>query len=142
MYARSSLGLDLLRPHHRLHVCLGSFEEFECAVEDVDAAVMLETIEHIDAGRLPRVERAVFAHWAPRLILITTPNKEYNRLHGLAPNQRRHSGHRFEWDRRQFRAWCDGVGGRNGYEVRYHDVGSVDAVHGSSTQMAAFWKRS
>lgn len=140
--ARRLLGIDLLRPDRRLHVCLGSFETTDwhapTVEQPLDAAVLLETIEHVDPGRLPRVEHVVFERLNPGLVLITTPNKEYNPLHGMAPRQRRHPGHRFEWTRAQFKAWCAGVAERKGYRVRFTDIGPVDPVHGSTTQMARF----
>jgi small RNA 2'-O-methyltransferase len=136
--ARERLGLDLFRRDERLHVCLGSFEESDWAEGTFDAAVLLETIEHVDAGRLPRVERAVFRELRPALVIVTTPNREYNALHGMSAGERRHPGHRFEWTRAQFRAWGDGVTTRQGYAVHYRDIGPPDPAVGSSTQMACF----
>ena len=103
-----------------------------------DAAVMLETIEHIAPGHLPRVERAVFAGMHPRLLLVTTPNQEYNVLHGMAAGRKRHPGHHFEWTRAQFQHWAGGVAQRHGYSVSFSDLGPPDPVRGSSTQMAKF----
>lgn len=136
--ARAALGLDLLHPDPRLHVFHGSFEEPDWELPRVDAAVLLETIEHVDPGRLPRVEHTVFGRLRPGLVLITTPNSEYNVLHGMAPDERRHPGHRFEWNRARFRSWCEDVACRRGYQVRYIDVGEADPVYGSPTQMARF----
>jgi small RNA 2'-O-methyltransferase len=140
--ARERLGLDLFSRDERLHVCLGSFEDSDWAEADIDAAVLMETIEHIDPGRLSRVERAIFRQLRPGLVLVTTPNKEYNPLHGMSAGERRHPDHRFEWTRAQFRTWCDGVAARQGYEVRYRDIGPRDPAAGSSTQMACFEKPS
>jgi len=136
--ARQRLGLDLFSTNTRLQVRLGSFENSDWAESSVDAAVLLETIEHIDPGRLSRVEQALFGQIRPKLVIVTTPNKEYNVLHGMGANQRRHPGHRFEWTRAQFQAWASGVATRHTYEVKFADIGSVDAHCGSSTQMASF----
>ncbi len=136
--AREQLGLDLCRQDQRLQVCLGSFEDTDWVEGTFDAAVLLETIEHIDPGRLPRVERAVFHELHPKTVVVTTPNKEYNPLHGLSAGERRHPGHRFEWTRAQFRAWCEAIAEREGYEVCFRDIGPPDADVGSSTQMACF----
>lgn len=138
--ARERLGIDLFSRDKRLHVCLGSFEDSDWVEGAVDAAVLLETIEHIDPGRLPRVERAVFGRLAADVVLVTTPNREYNILHGLAQGERRHPGHRFEWTRGQFRLWCDAVASRHGYRVRFQDIGPPDPIVGSSTQMAHFFR--
>jgi len=136
--ARLALDVDLLRPNPRLSVSYGSFEEENRELAGFDAAVLLETIEHIDAGRLPRVERAVFAGMHPGMVLVTTPNSEYNPVHGLARGERRHPGHRFEWNRAQFRAWASGVATRNGYRLSFEDLGWPQAEIGGSSQMACF----
>lgn len=136
--ARTRLGIDLLAPDARLSVRWGSFEDVDAELAGFDAAVLLETIEHIEADRLPRVEHAVFAVARPRLVVVTTPNRDYNPLHGMAAGTRRHAGHRFEWNRAQFRAWATGVATRNGYAVEFADIGPADPARGSSTQMASF----
>lgn len=136
--ARERLGIDLFKPDKRLQVRLGSFEDSDWAEGAIDAAVLLETIEHIDPGRLSRVESAVFGRLRPALVVVTTPNSEHNALHGLCAGERRHPGHRFEWTRAQFRAWCHGVAQRQGYAVRFQGIGPPDPVVGSSTQMACF----
>jgi SAM-dependent methyltransferase len=136
--ARAAMGLNWLQPDPRLAVRLGSFEEIDVELTGFDAAVMLETIEHIAPGHLPRVERAVFAGMHPRLLLVTTPNQEYNVLHGMAAGRKRHSGHHFEWTRAQFQHWAGGVAQRHNYSVSFSDLGPPDPVRGSSTQMAIF----
>ncbi len=136
--ARFTLGLDWLRPAAQLDVRFASFEEAEHDLAGFDAAVMLETIEHIDPHRLSRVEHAVFGRMRPNTVLVTTPNQEYNVLHGMPPGRRRHPGHRFEWSRAQFRQWSSGVAERRGYSVAFVNLGPVDPLRGSSTQMARF----
>lgn len=136
--ARSALNIDLLDTARRIVVRYGSFEERDPELAGFDAAVLLETIEHIEPGRLPRVEQAVFAGMRPQLVLVTTPNREYNPLHGMVRGQRRHPGHRFEWDRAQFRQWAEGVAARNGYALTCADLGPPHPVHGASSQLARF----
>lgn len=136
--ARTNLGLDPLVPGGRTQVRFGSFEEADPSLPKFDAAVMLETIEHIDPRNLSRVERTVFGVIRPANILITTPNQEYNVLHGMSPGQLRHPGHRFEWTRPQFQSWCSGVAQRNDYQVSFMDLGPRDPALGSSTQMGRF----
>ncbi len=122
----------------RVQVYCASFEAPDADLAGFDAAAMVETIEHIDPGRLARVEAAVFGRMQPELVLVTTPNQEFNVLHGLGPGERRHRDHRFEWPRARFRRWARGVAERNGYRARFVDVGPADPLLGSSTQMARF----
>ncbi len=123
---------------NRIHVRVGSFAEIDPDLVGFDAAVMLETIEHIEPQRLSRVERAVFSQFRPRLVLITTPNEEYNVMHGMVPGQTRHPDHRFEWNRAKFQQWARGVATRNGYAASFFAIGPSDPILGSSTQMASF----
>jgi len=101
-----------------------------------DAAALVETIEHIDAHRLSSVERAVFGSFRPATVVITTPNSEYNPIHGAPAGSFRHPDHRFEWPRAKFRDWARGVAGRNGYRAAFGDIGEPDPDLGSPTQMA------
>lgn len=122
----------------RLSLCHASFTEASDVFRGFDAAVMLETLEHIDPQRLSVLEKAVFGHFRPRLVMVTTPNREYNVLYGLPQGALRHRDHRFEWDRDKFRQWATGVAGRHGYQVTFDAIGPVDPFYGSSTQMAVF----
>ncbi len=121
-------------------VCLWQASFTSCVEEfaGFDAAVLLETIEHVEPNRLSAVEQAVFVGYHPQVVLLTTPNFEYNELHGLRPGALRHRDHRFEWSREKFQNWAAGVARRNGYQVVFDAIGPVDARRGSSTQMATF----
>ena len=80
----------------------------------------------------------MFRCYRPLTVLVTTPNQEYNVLHGMRPGALRHPDHRFEWDRRRFRRWAFGIACRNGYAVEFDDIGALDPALGASTQMAIF----
>jgi small RNA 2'-O-methyltransferase len=136
--ARRALGLGPGADGGRMQVRHGSFEATDAALAGFDAAALVETIEHVDPRRLARVEQAVFGGMRPGHVLVTTPNQEYNVLHGLPPGKMRHPGHRFEWTRARFREWARGVAGRNSYAVRFFDIGPFDPFLGSTTQMARF----
>ena len=66
----------------------------------LDAAVLMEVIEHIDPSRLAALGRTVFGAAAPQTVIVTTPNAEYNvRFATLPAGAMRHRDHRFEWTR-------------------------------------------
>jgi len=102
------------------------------------AVVMVETIEHIDPDRLSLVERAVFTTIAAPLVVVTTPNADFNPLLGVPPHRLRHPDHLFEWGRERFARWAEGVARRNGYAVRLEDLGGCVAGFGGPSQMAVF----
>jgi 3' terminal RNA ribose 2'-O-methyltransferase Hen1 len=105
----------------------------------LDAAVLMEVIEHVDPPRLDAIERSVFGHAAPGTVITTTPNAEYNvRFETLPAGTMRHRDHRFEWTRGEFRSWAGHVAAAYGYAVRYLPVGPDDPEVGPPTQMAIF----
>lgn len=122
----------------RLRLDAGSYLEFASHLLNVDAVVMVETIEHLDPGHLSLAEALVFGRYGPDTVVVTTPNVEFNPLYGLGPGELRDPDHRFEWSRDRFRRWAQGVARRHRYRVRFRDIGELDPDRGSPTQMAVF----
>lgn len=103
-----------------------------------DAAALVEVIEHVDAPRLGALSRTIFEHARPRVVIVTTPNAEYNARFGLAPGALRHADHRFEWTRAELHAWADRVASEYGYSVEHRPIGEMHEALGAPTQMAVF----
>ncbi|WP_366556089.1 methyltransferase domain-containing protein [Aquibaculum sediminis] len=103
-----------------------------------DAAALVEVIEHLDPGQLPAVERSVFRCFRPGMVVVTTPNQEYNRLYPMGRRRFRDPDHRFEWPRHRFQEWAGGMAQRNGYRVSFRGIGAEHPSLGASTQMAVF----
>ncbi|MFC7329430.1 3' terminal RNA ribose 2'-O-methyltransferase Hen1 [Marinactinospora rubrisoli] len=149
-WARRRLRTDRMPEQRarRLDLFVGSALYRDRRFTGHDAAVLMEVVEHVDPSRLPALEQAVFGHAAPRTVVVTTPNIEYNvRYAGLAasadappeaPGRLRHADHRFEWTRAEFAAWTGSVAERYGYRVRHLPVGDVDPQLGPPTQMGVF----
>ncbi|MCA1804531.1 MAG: class I SAM-dependent methyltransferase [Xanthomonadaceae bacterium] len=136
--ARALLSDHLASGRPGLRLVCGSYAETHEAFRDYDAAAMVETIEHVRPEELSAVERAVFGGMRPRVLFLTTPNREYNPLFGLAPGERREPDHQFEWDRARFRRWTVGVAQRNGYRVTLGGLGESHPELGHPTQTAFF----
>lgn len=115
-----------------------SFDRVNANLIGFDAAIMLETIEHIEPRYLSRIEHAIFSVYKPKLVVMTTPNAEYNPVYRLRAGETRHPGHKFEWTRPQFKNWCEGVARRRNYMVEFIPIGEEHPLLGSSTQMARF----
>ncbi|GAA2414953.1 3' terminal RNA ribose 2'-O-methyltransferase Hen1 [Actinomadura vinacea] len=123
----------------RVEILQGALTYTDERFRGYDAAVLMEVIEHVDPPRLGAVERVVFGDARPRVVVVTTPNREYNvRYEGLAPGAMRHPDHRFEWTRAEFEEWAGRVAAAFGYQVRYAGVGDDDAEVGAPTQMGVF----
>jgi len=133
------LHLERMSERQRERVLLfqGSLTYEDERFAGYDTAVLMEVIEHVDRPRLDALERVVFGRARPGVVVVTTPNVEYNALYeGLTGS--RHSDHRFEWNRVEFAAWCDRVAARFGYTVTVDGVGAVDPELGAPTQLAVF----
>lgn len=107
-------------------------------LQGFDCAVLVETIEHLDAGRLGAFENSILGRLGPDTVVVTTPNAEYNALLGVPAHRFRHPDHRFEWDRARFRRWANGVARRHGYRVSCTDIAGHHPRLGGVSQMAIF----
>ncbi len=139
--ARDRLRLDRLAPAQAQRVTLiqGSLLYRDARLGGYDAAAVVEVIEHLDPARLAAFERVLFEAARPRVVVLTTPNAEYNvRFPTLAAGTFRHSDHRFEWTRAEFQAWANRVAGAYGYSVTIVPVGPEDAQVGAPSQLARF----
>ena len=114
----------------------GSLYFYDEAFHSIDAIVLCEVIEHIDEARVADVLAMLTTQYVPRLLVVTTPNAEYN-VH-YAIETKRHHDHRFEWTRAQFEAWCKQAGD---YDVSFTGIGEERPGTGHPTQMAIFTRR-
>ena len=133
------LHLDRGGVGDRVSLIQGSLTLKDDRLEGFDAAVLCEVIEHVDPHRLDAVAACVFGCARPRVVVLTTPNREFNAVWQTLPaSERRHADHRFEWDRPEFAAWTDEVADRHGYRVQRSGVGEERAEFGPPSQLAVF----
>lgn len=139
--AKEKLDYDILPEavRSRFNLIHGSLTYLDERTKGFDASVVVEVIEHLDVNRLSTFEKNVFGYINSRVVIVTTPNIEYNakfaKLSGF-----RHPDHRFEWTRSEFKSWCDKVSQQFGYEYRIAPIGENDPAFGSPTQMGVFLK--
>jgi len=139
--AEQRLHLDEMPERQRARVELlhGSLVYRDRRLDGFDAAAAIEVIEHIDPPRLAAFEQALFAGARPGLVVITTPNAEYNvKFADLPAGAVRHHDHRFEWTRAQFLGWAEAVAARHAYTLEIAQIGPVDPELGAPTQMGVF----
>lgn len=108
-------------PDHRLNGC--------------DAIAMLEVIEHIEPDRLEAVVANIFGNLRPHLIILTTPNRQWNAT--ITLSDLRHRDHRFEWTQNECINWSARVSERYGYQAAWRPIGA-DGDFGPPTQALVF----
>ena len=123
----------------RLKLIQGSLLYHDTRLVGYDAAVLIEVIEHLEPARLETFARVLFGQTRPGVVILTTPNQEYNvQWPSLRAGGLRHRDHRFEWTRAEFQRWATRVAQPYGYAVDFRAVGPEDAHVGSPTQMGIF----
>jgi len=139
--AAEQLHLDRMPPKQRSRISLfqGSLIYRDKRLAGYHAAAVIEVIEHLDEPRLAAFERVLFEFARPKMVVVTTPNVQYNVLFPTLPAGKfRHKDHRFEWTRQQFGDWAQRVAQRFGYAARFVSIGPEDPALGPPTQMAVF----
>ncbi|KAI9219750.1 hypothetical protein BC828DRAFT_151963 [Blastocladiella britannica] len=124
----------------------GSIVGRDARLEGIDVVVLSEVIEHLDPGPLAALPRALFDFYRPKIVVVSTPNREFN-VHFPNPRKVRDADHRFEWTRDEFKAWCDKAAADYGYTYTLTGCGTYPCCDrrehddtGPATQFAVFMR--
>ncbi|NXT93669.1 HENMT methyltransferase, partial [Anhinga rufa] len=125
MHRLSPLPGDYLQPNERsLTVTLhhGSVAHKDPCLLGFDLVTCIELIEHLEQSELRKFPEVVFGFMAPSIVVISTPNSEFN---PLLPGVTlfRHPDHKFEWNRAQFQSWALETARCYDYSVEFTGVG-------------------
>lgn len=90
-----------------------------------------EVIEHLQPHQVCIVLSVLLSDYQPQLLVVTTPNIEYNinfpDLQYDTPEQQlRNDDHKFEWTRHEFETWCRDGAQTYGYTAEFHGIGKMD----------------
>nr|WP_042355764.1 3' terminal RNA ribose 2'-O-methyltransferase Hen1 [Bacillus rubiinfantis] len=118
----------------------GSLFYFDERLMGKDVMILCEVIEHIEANRLDQIFQMILTDYFPNVLIVTTPNKEYNTVYEMK-DEMRHGDHRFEWTRKQFQQKCKQWIEAAPYEVTFTGIGEDHSIYGQPTQMAIFSKK-
>ncbi|XP_028515954.1 small RNA 2'-O-methyltransferase isoform X2 [Exaiptasia diaphana] len=121
----------------------GSISEADDRFCDFDLISCVEIIEHLIPEHLEKMPAVVFGQLSPKVVIVTTPNADFN---VLFPNLEgfRHWDHKFEWTRQEFEKWSSCQASKYGYNVTFQGIGEgpegTDHL-GCCSQMALFEKK-
>lgn len=139
-------GVDISRPRlartrrrigddSRIFLYLQSFLEKNPEFSFYTAIVVMEVIEHLKKDDLHLLFHNLFGI-APPLIIVTSPNREYNNHYPVLYNGLRHSSHKFEFTVDELRHFAEDMTPmESGYTFT---IGFCDPEHASQFIL---WKR-
>nr|XP_020472742.1 small RNA 2'-O-methyltransferase isoform X2 [Monopterus albus] len=128
MLGLAPLSAEYLQPsYHQLCVELyqGSVTQKDARLRGFDLVTSIELIEHLTLADVQRFSEVVFGYMTPVAVIVSTPNFEFNPLLPGLISRFRHSDHKFEWTRAEFRSWAQKVCLDFGYEVELTGVGQA-----------------
>ncbi|XP_075835129.1 small RNA 2'-O-methyltransferase isoform X1 [Microtus pennsylvanicus] len=121
----------------------GSVVERDSRLLGFDLITCIELIEHLNSDDLAKFPEVVFGYLSPSMVVITTPNAEFNPLFPTV--SLRDADHKFEWSRKEFQTWASRVANCYNYCVEFTGVGTPPAGSehvGYCTQIGVFRKNS
>ncbi|KAM8874290.1 small RNA 2'-O-methyltransferase isoform 2-T2 [Spinachia spinachia] len=121
------LATDYLQPRNdrlRIDVYHGSVTQKDARLKGFDLVTSIELIEHLSLADVKLFSEVVFGYMSPVAVIVSTPNADFNplfrRISGF-----RHSDHKFEWSRAEFKSWALKVCLDYGFEVEFTGVGQA-----------------
>ncbi|XP_073438968.1 small RNA 2'-O-methyltransferase isoform X1 [Dendrobates tinctorius] len=103
----------------------GSVTEKDPALLGFDLITCIELIEHLEAKDLEQFQDVLFGFMAPKAVVISTPNVEFNVLFS-EKTRFRHPDHKFEWSRKEFQSWAVKISRQYNYTVEFTGVGKAE----------------
>lgn len=139
----------------------GSITEFDQRIHGFDVATCIEVIEHMEEDQAYKFGECALGTLCPRLLLVSTPNVEFNPILQRNGSERkidsageelyedvegksglackfRNDDHKFEWTRKQFSDWALKLASQYGYNVEFSGVGGSGEEPGFASQIAVF----
>lgn len=92
--------------------------------KEADLIILSEVIEHLDIEEdLPRLMDVLFGYLQPDVVLLSTPNRDYNKFFDLEEGELRHKDHQVEFSKEGISQLAATIADTYGYEVRVSSIG-------------------
>lgn len=123
-----------------INILCGSVLEFDSRLSGLDCISCIELIEHLPIDDVEPFLDNLFGRLRPKYAIISTPNKDFNKLFDFKEGQMRHWDHKFEWTREEFVQKCSYVKDKYPYDFEVFGVGDAppDEDVGFCSQFALF----
>ena len=88
-----------------------------------DAICLQEVVEHMPEFQLGRALDLIFGTYKPKTVLMTTPNRDFNKYFGMAEGAFRHWDHKFEFSEAEAAKFCAEIERKYGYTCGISPIG-------------------
>lgn len=88
-----------------------------------EVMALQEVIEHLSPWQFGKAVDMIFKHYRPGLVLMSTPNREYNVNFPMEEGKFRHSDHKFEWNTNEATAFAQKIKDTYGYDWALEYIG-------------------
>ncbi|KAK4516642.1 uncharacterized protein ATC70_011619 [Mucor velutinosus] len=140
---------EQLRPRPLvIDIYQGSVGVADDRLKNYQAIVCSEVIEHVYPDVLDAFLELTLGVYHPKVLIVTTPNGEYNvnfpdLKYNTPESIFRHDDHKFEWTRKEFESWCEEGAKKYNYNTAYHGIGLLHQKYdqlenGHCTQACVF----
>ncbi|KAL7334256.1 hypothetical protein PS15p_203047 [Mucor circinelloides] len=144
-----SSDFEQLRPRPlEIDIYQGSVGVADDRLRNYQAIVCSEVIEHVYPDVLDVFLELTLGIYHPEVLIVTTPNGEYNvnfpdLKYNTPESIFRHDDHKFEWTRKEFESWCEEGAKKYNYNTEYHGIGLLHQKYdqlenGHCTQACVF----
>ncbi|XZH79414.1 methyltransferase domain-containing protein (plasmid) [Clostridium perfringens] len=103
-----------------------------------DTIILCEVIEHIEYDRVPCVIKNIMS-LESKNIIISTPNKDFNKHMDNVKTELRFHDHRFEFTEKEFNLFCEGIKNKFGYKYTISSFGRE--INGIKPTMMAIFRK-
>ncbi|GAA97122.1 hypothetical protein E5Q_03797, partial [Mixia osmundae IAM 14324] len=145
----------------RIEFWHGGLETYNESIDSCEAFVASEVLEHLPDNILKKFGSVVLGHYRPRVVVVTTPNYDFNAFFPASADEQdrpqpaasvdleanprwrfadptgrtdrtfRDLDHKFEWTRVEFKEWCARMASEYDYDVELAGVGSLANYYGA-----------
>jgi 3' terminal RNA ribose 2'-O-methyltransferase Hen1 len=110
---------------NKANVFFSSLMYFDPRLLNKDVFCLQEVIEHMPAFQLSRALDLIFKVYQPKVVLMTTPNRDYNVRFGMKEGEFRHWDHKFEFTERDASTFMTRLAKRFSYDAEIKPVGEA-----------------
>jgi len=128
--ARETAKKSVLRREYDNIIILQSLSEFlQMETERDFLIIMSEVFEHNELEKIEKILKELLLNKHCSKILLTTPNKDFNKFYFLNENELRHEDHIFEMTENEVKTYFENLVKNTNFQCKFYELGDkVDNI--------------